>query len=82
MRCYARSCRTRNCVVSDVTRAGAEDFPEDLLGVDQLEQVIAFLRAVPLPITSKRQKLWMWAKAHGVQLDPSYYARLGSGGVS
>ena len=68
-------------MASDLPRPGAEDFPDDLLGADKLEQVIAFLRAVPLPIQSKRQKLWWWAKAHGLQLDSSYYVRLGSAGV-
>lgn len=58
----------------------APDFPPDLMGVENLERVIAFLRSVPLPLSSKKQKLWMWAKANGLQLDSSYYRRLGSSG--
>jgi len=62
--------------------SAAEDFPPELLGADKLDQVIAFLRAIPLPLPSKRQKLRMWAKAHALELDRSYYDRLGPiGGV-
>jgi hypothetical protein len=61
--------------------SGAEDFPPELLDVTKVEQVIAFLRAMPLPLSSKKRKLYFWGKTLGVLVDPSYYARLGSSGV-
>lgn len=60
---------------------GAEDFPPELLDVANVEQVIAFLRAMPLPIQVKRKKLYHWGKTLGVLVDQSYYARLSPGGV-
>jgi hypothetical protein len=61
---------------------GAEDFPPALLDVARIEEVIAFLRAMPLPIHSKRRKLFNWGKTLGVLVDKRYYARLEPGGVS
>ncbi|TAL46521.1 MAG: hypothetical protein EPN91_00095 [Salinibacterium sp.] len=60
---------------------GAEDFPPALLDVAKIEDVVAFLRAMPLPLSSKRRKLFFWGKTLGVLVDKSYYARLVPGGV-
>ena len=62
--------------------ADSEDFPAALMSVDRLEDVIAFLRAMPLPVQSKRKKLYFWGKALGVQVPKDYYARLEPGGIS
>ena len=52
------------------------DYPPELRSVEALERVVAWLRAMPLPLSMKRRKLYNWAKSVGVTLDQSYYARL------
>jgi len=59
-----------------MTFAESEDFPPELMHVDRIEQVIAFLRGMPLPPSSKKRKLYFWGKSLGVLVDVSYYARL------
>ena len=53
-----------------------EDFPPHLMNPGMLEEVIAFLRSMPIPYGVRRKKLYYWAKALSVVLDPSYYRRL------
>jgi len=53
-----------------------EDFPPRLMNPGLIEEVIAFLRSMPIPYGVRRKKLYYWAKALGVQVDPSYYRRL------
>jgi len=53
-----------------------EEFPPELMDVRQLERVLAFLRALPLPLSTKKRKLYFWGKSLGVLVDRSEYARL------
>jgi len=62
--------------------SGPEDFPIELMDTSKLELVIAFLRAMPLPLSSKKRKLYFWGKSLGVLVDPSDYRRLEPGGIS
>ena len=52
------------------------DWPENLRTLAALEEAIAWLRVMPLPVSVKRRKLYHWAKSLGAELDPAFYARL------
>lgn len=52
------------------------DWPPELRSIGALERAIAWLRAMPIPTSHKRRKLYQWAKSLGVSLDASYYERL------
>jgi len=47
-----------------------EIFPAYLLAKDKEEEVIAFLRQLPIPPKRKKQALALWAKFVGAVLTP------------
>jgi hypothetical protein len=63
-------------MADDVLPGDLADWPPELRDLKELERVIALLRSMPLPASTRRKKLYHWAKSLGAELDPAYYRRL------